>query len=99
VHGFEAAEVLRAAPLGVEQETAWHPGTVVQPGSWLALATGRPAVLVPRSGYASLAASAPGDSVMVGDVRCVDGSAVASYEIRPAPSLVERPPALDFCFG
>ena len=41
--------------------------------------------------------TAAGDAVMVADLRCVDGSEVASYEIRSMASLVDRPPALDFC--
>lgn len=97
ITGFHVAEVARGATLAPGQTEAWYTGGVGEPASWLALATRRPATLVPRSRYASLALSVPDDQVLVGEVRCVHGGDVRSYEFRAVASLVDRPPVIAPC--
>jgi hypothetical protein len=97
INGFEAAEAVRGRALVSDQQRAWYAGAVGEPAAWLALATGRPAVRVPGTEYAQLAGLAPGEVVLVGELHCVAGTPVRSYELRPAASLVDRPPAIERC--
>lgn len=95
--GTDVAAVIELARLEPGQATAWYTGAVGEPAGWLAYALRRPATVVPASGYDALAERSPADLVLVGEVRCLDGVDRRTYELRPAASLVERPPVLQSC--
>lgn len=95
--GIPVGRLLVGAQLPADQTTAWYAGAVGTPAGWLALATRRPAALVPPSQYGALARSRPGDMVLVGEVLCVAGRDHRSYELRPAGSLADRPPGIAPC--
>jgi hypothetical protein len=96
--GFAVIEATRHPQLGPGQVTSWFAGTVGEPAPWLALATGHPAVAVRGEDMDVLARSRPTDIVLVGDSHCRGGRNVRTYEFRPAPSLVDRPPVIESCW-
>lgn len=99
IEGFTAGRALGRVALEPGQPAALSAGAVGggEAASWLALATGRPALFVPEAQYGTLAASRPADLVLAGEVRCLDGRTDRTFEFRPAASLVDRSPALVLC--
>jgi hypothetical protein len=97
VRGFVAGRALEGAALPEDQQVALYAGALGEPATWVGLATGRQAVLVPASRYESVAAERPADLVFVGEVRCVAGEDHRSYELRPAATLADRPPVIRPC--
>ncbi len=95
--GLPAGRLADEARLGPAQETAWYAGVVVDPASWLSLATSRPAVLVPDDFLRDLAAARPSDQVLVGHVTCDDGRTRTHYAFEQAAVLAHRPPQADPC--
>lgn len=89
--------VAGASLLGPAQREAWYAGAVGDPPAWLALATGRKAVLVLPPQYEAFVARNPTDLVFVGDVRCVDGRDEISTGFRPATTLLDPPPGIAPC--
>jgi hypothetical protein len=97
VSGFRAVVAARSVQLDPGQRTSWFAGAVGEPASWLSRETGRPAVPVLTADYAELAATHPVDLVLVGEVRCAPDGIDHTYEMRPARTLVERPPVITRC--
>jgi hypothetical protein len=95
--GLAAARAAHGVVLDPGQPTAWYAGAVGEPASWLALAMGRPATAVHPSEYPALAATVPDQGVFVGEVRCVGGQDVRTFDVRPAASLADRPPVIAPC--
>lgn len=97
LRGFSAARALEGRSLPEGQPVARYAGAVGEPATWLGWTTGRRAELVPASQYEAVAGAAPAELVLVGEVRCVAGADHRSYELRPASSLLDRPPAIQPC--
>jgi hypothetical protein len=95
--GFAAGRAAGRVVLDPSQPRAWYAGAVGEPASWLALATGRPATAVHPSEYAAVAASVPDQRVFLGEVRCVGGRDVRTFDVRPAASLADQPPVIAPC--
>lgn len=97
LRGFSAAQPLEGRSLPEGQPVARYAGAVGEPATWLGWATGRRAELVPASQYEAVARAAPAELVLMGEVRCVAGADHRSYELRPASSLLDRPPVIRPC--
>lgn len=97
LEGRRAGEAVAGRQVPPAQRTAWYTGAVGKPAGWLALATQRPAVAVAVDELAALAATHPEDLVLVGRMRCIDGTPRIDYAFERAADVPGSPPPVQRC--
>ncbi|HVL06274.1 MAG TPA: hypothetical protein VM388_09805 [Acidimicrobiales bacterium] len=96
--GVRAGAAAEAATLGAGQKAGWYAGAVGRPAAWVGLAERRPALPVSPDDAGRLAAERPGDTVLVGRVRCLaTGAPHVDYSLESLADLLARPPEIALC--
>lgn len=97
LEGRRAGRAVASHQVPPAQSAAWYTGAVGKPAGWLALATQRQAIAVAVDELPALAATHPEDLVMVGRMRCIDGTPRIDYSFERAVDLPAAPPPVQRC--
>jgi hypothetical protein len=95
--GLRGGDAVAGVHLPPGQAWAWTTGAISPPAAWWGYATRRPALDLPPPDLAALAAARPDDTVLFGDLRCVDGAPHITYGTASAAELVLHPPEVSRC--
>ena len=95
--GLRGGSIVLGSRLPPGQPSAWYTGAISPPAGWWAYAARRPARNLAPAELAALAAARPGDTVLFGDLRCVDGEPHITYGTATAAVLALHPPEVSRC--